>query len=87
MKGHPMSDKADGANSEAHSRRRPEVTEEEARRQFIQRLSDWSEPGAVTVIRNGVPLRDQTVLVKNLTTKTGEHDDSSGDESKCSAPN
>lgn len=37
-------------------------SEEEQRRKFAERLSDWSEPGAITIIRNGVAL-DNTVVV------------------------
>jgi hypothetical protein len=40
-------------------RRRPEPTPEEkelARQRFLERLSDWSDPGAITVIRAGIPL-------------------------------
>jgi hypothetical protein len=37
-----------------------ETTEEEARHRFAERLGDWSEPGAITIIRNGVPLDPET---------------------------
>jgi hypothetical protein len=32
------------------------VDEAESRRRFLDRLSDWSEPGAITIIRDGIPL-------------------------------
>ena len=52
-----MTDRADQAGPDGHtSRERSEITPKEAKRRFMARLSDWSEPGAITIIRNGIPL-------------------------------
>lgn len=52
-----MTDRADTAEPDGHTtRERPEITPEEAKRRFMARLTDWSEPGAITIIRNGIPL-------------------------------
>lgn len=52
-----MTDSADTAGPHGHiTRKKPEITQEEAKRRFIARLGDWSEPGAITIIRNGIPL-------------------------------
>lgn len=44
----------------AERNERPQISEEEAARRFAERLGDWSEPGAITIIRNGVPLDPET---------------------------
>lgn len=33
-----------------------ETNEEKSRRLFAERLGDWSDPDAIVIIRNGVPL-------------------------------
>lgn len=44
------------------------IDEAESHRRFIERLSDWSEPGAVTIIRDGVPLtNDQFITIEPST--------------------
>ena len=52
-----MTDRSDQAGPDGHTiRERPEITPEEAKRRFMARLMDWSEPGAITIIRDGIPL-------------------------------
>lgn len=33
----------------------------ESQRKFAERLGDWSEPGAITIIRNGIPIDDALI--------------------------
>jgi hypothetical protein len=64
-----MTDRADTAGPDGDTaREQPEITPEEAKRRFMARLSDWSEPGAITIIRNGIPLEprfEEAILQNN----------------------
>ncbi len=49
----------------------------EADRRFFRRLTDWSDPGALTIIRDGVPLDTSAPIVPPAipTTVIGTDDD------------
>jgi hypothetical protein len=46
--------------------KREDTNEENLRRRYYERLSDWSEPGAVKIIWNGKPVDPLAELRKRI---------------------